>query len=262
VIKIDFFIVEGSSTSNFRQANMAHTIFVDCKCNDVDFSYANLKNALFHGATLNESNFLFANLQKADFTNTTITDSQLQSALSIRDAKLPNGTLAHGHNLVKNGDADCNITLIKDWRVQNGIIAVVVSKKGRSDCQFSLKSLVTGAVMSQRIVLAQFWNSSIWTNSIVELQAHMTSGVLIELSGINSNGTILNKNLARKLAVDRLSRVHFSYLDSAKDRISMKLQKDMDELRIIVKFNAHPNGSNIESIWCDNIKLFIDYDQL
>jgi uncharacterized protein YjbI with pentapeptide repeats len=199
VIKIDFFIVEDSSTSNFRQANMAHTIFVDCKCNDVDFTYANLKNASFRGATLHESNFSFANLQEADFTNTTITDSQLRSALSIRDAKLPNGTLGHGHNLVKNVDADCNITLSKDWEVQNGIIAVIASKENRSDYQFSLQSLVTGAVMSQRIVLAQFWNSSIWTNSIVELQAHRSSGVSIELSGINSTGTILNKNVASKL---------------------------------------------------------------
>jgi uncharacterized protein YjbI with pentapeptide repeats len=199
VIKIAFFIVEGSSTSNFRQANMAHTIFVDCKCNDVDFSYANLENASFRGATLDESNFLCANLQEADFTNTTITDSQLRSALSIRDAKLPNGTLGHGHNLVKNGDADCNITLVKDWQVENGSIAVVASKEDPSDCQFSLQSLVTGATMSQRIVQAQFWNSFICTNSIVKLQANMSSGVSIELSGINSAGTILNKIVASKL---------------------------------------------------------------
>ncbi len=54
--------------------------------------------------------------------------------------------------------------------------------------------------------------------------------------------------------------VHFSYLDSTKNRISMKLQKDMDKLQVIVKFNAHTNESNIESIWCDNIELFVDYD--
>jgi uncharacterized protein YjbI with pentapeptide repeats len=174
-------------------------MFVNCICNDVDFNYANLKNASFRGAALNGTNFSFANLQKADFTNTTITDSQLWSALSIRDAKLPNGTLGHGHNLVKNGDADCNITLAQDWRVQNGSIAVAATEKSRNDCQFSLQSLATGAVMSQRVVLAQFWDSSIWTNSTVELQVHMSNGVLIELSGTISNGTVLNKTVASKL---------------------------------------------------------------
>jgi hypothetical protein len=42
----------------------------------------------------------------------------------------------------------------------------------------------------------------------------------------------------------------------------MKLQKDMHELQVTVKFNAHINENHIESIWCDNIKLFIDYDVL
>jgi hypothetical protein len=103
------------------------------------------------------------------------------------------------HNLVKNGDADCNITLVKDWQVENGSIAVVASKEDPSDCQFSLQSLVTEATMSQRIVQAQFWNSFICTNSIVKLQANMSSGVSIELSGINSARTILNKIVASKL---------------------------------------------------------------
>jgi hypothetical protein len=100
---------------------------------------------------------------------------------------------------VKNGDADCNITLAQDWRVQNGSIAVAATEKSRNDCQFSLQSLATGAVMSQRVVLAQFWDSSIWTNSTVELQVHMSNGVLIELSGTISNGTVLNKTVASKL---------------------------------------------------------------
>jgi hypothetical protein len=42
----------------------------------------------------------------------------------------------------------------------------------------------------------------------------------------------------------------------------MELQKDMDELQVVVKFNAQTNGSSNESIWCDNIKLFVNYDVL
>ena len=188
---------------------MAHTIFVNCICNNVDFTYANLNNASFYGAALYGTNFSFTNLQKADFSfanlykadfsNSNITDSQLRSALSIRDAKLPNGTLGQGYNLVKNGDANCNITLVQDWRIHNDSIAVIASKKGGNDCQFSLQPFVTEAVMSQQISFTEHRSPSFLIQHSVELQADMSDGVLIELSGIHSNGTILKKTVVSKL---------------------------------------------------------------
>ena len=42
----------------------------------------------------------------------------------------------------------------------------------------------------------------------------------------------------------------------------MELHKDMQELEVLVKFNAHNNKTNNEIIWCDNIELFINYDML
>jgi uncharacterized protein YjbI with pentapeptide repeats len=150
---------------------------------------------------LNNTIFSLANLQNADFTNTTITDNQLQSALSIRNAKLPNGTLGQDRNLIKNGDANCKISLVRHWQVQNGHIAVVLSKEDRNQCQFSLQSVITGAIMSQRITLVGIWDSSIWTNSNVELQADMSSEVSIELSGKSSNGAVLDKHIASKLMI-------------------------------------------------------------
>ncbi len=36
----------------------------------------------------------------------------------------------------------------------------------------------------------------------------------------------------------------------------MKLEEDMYELEVVVKFNVQQN----ENSWCDNIELFIDYD--
>ncbi len=53
----------------------------------------------------------------------------------------------------------------------------------------------------------------------------------------------------------------FWNLDSTNERISMNLQKDMDELEVVVRFNGHTNeNTSNKSIWCDNIELFIDYD--
>jgi len=174
---------------------MADTIFVKCLCKTIDFSYANLKDSSFYGAALSDANFSLANLEKADFANTTITDGQLQSALSIRNAKLPNGTLGQGRNLVKNGDANCNISLVEHWKVQNGSITVMPSQEDGSQCQFTLQSLATEAIMSQRIDLVGIWDSSFWWYSNVELQAHMSNGVSIELSGKNSMGTVLDKDI-------------------------------------------------------------------
>ena len=40
----------------------------------------------------------------------------------------------------------------------------------------------------------------------------------------------------------------------------MKLQTDMQELEVVVTFNAHNKKNNNEKVWCDNIELFINYD--
>ncbi len=177
---------------------MAHSIFVKSHCRKTDFTYANLKSSSFRDAMLSDANFSLANLQNVDFTNTDITDSQLQSALSIRNAKLPNKTLGQGRNLVKNGDAKCNIPLGDHWKVKNGNITVVPSKEVGRKCQFTLQYFATGAIMSQLIDLVGIWDSSFWTHSNVELQAHMSSGVSIELSGKNSNGIVLTRRTASK----------------------------------------------------------------
>jgi len=187
--------------NNFRYTYAVGAMFVKCRCSRADFTGANLMNSSFHSALLDEADFSFANLQNADFTNTTITDNQLQSALSIRNAKLPNGTLGQGRNLVRNGDPNCNISLVHHWQIQSGNIFVVTSKKNRSKCQFTLQSLATGAIMSQRITLVGIWDPSIWSSSNVELQAHMSSEVSIELNGKAINGTVLDKRIASKLVI-------------------------------------------------------------
>ncbi|CAF4192822.1 unnamed protein product, partial [Rotaria sp. Silwood2] len=72
-------------STSFRNIKASHTNFADARCMD-----ANLSMSIF--SHVNAKNAVFSN---ADFINTNITDSQLRSILSIRDARLPNGTLGH-----------------------------------------------------------------------------------------------------------------------------------------------------------------------
>ncbi len=49
---------------------------------------------------------------------------------------------------------------------------------------------------------------------------------------------------------------------STENKIIMELQKDMQELKVAVKFNADNSIINNGNTWCDNIELFIDYDRM
>jgi uncharacterized protein YjbI with pentapeptide repeats len=179
---------------------MPDTNVVECSCNKIDFSGAHLRRSSFHLAKLREANFSLANLWEADFTNSTITESQLQSALSIRNAKLPNGTLGHSRNWIENGDANCNNSLVNHWHIQYGSIAILF-KPNLSECHFSLQSPTTGAMMSQRINLTHIWNSSFWRFLHVELEAHMSSEVSIELIGKDTDAKVVNNKIASKLRI-------------------------------------------------------------
>lgn len=42
----------------------------------------------------------------------------------------------------------------------------------------------------------------------------------------------------------------------------MGLYNDMQELEVVVKFNAHNDERNNDNISCDHIELFVNYDRL
>jgi hypothetical protein len=49
----------------------------------------------------------------------------------------------------------------------------------------------------------------------------------------------------------------FSFcLDSTKNEITMELQKNMQQLEVVIKFIVYTEK---KYIWCDNIELFINY---
>ena len=183
---------------------MPHTIFEQTRCSAAHFDRANLsqsifyqvnaKNAFFNNATLTKANFSLANLHQADFTGTKITYSQLQSALSIQAALLPNETYAHDPNLIKNGHADCNIPLLLTWTLIHGNITTMKTEADFNNCHFVVQSNHVGASMYQKIDLAH-WDSSFWKYSLAVLDAHMTSGVSIELIGKSRNGATIDKKI-------------------------------------------------------------------
>ncbi len=207
-IMIFAFLIVAFEPSNFHDADVIRTKFVKCDYEMANFSYANLlmsefmdanlKNASFYNANLTQVNFTLANLWNADLTNTMITDDQLHSALSIRNAKLPNGTLGRARNLIRNANVNCKTQLVDHWHVPNNNIMVKASKENSNDCQFILNSNINEATMWQRIDLLDVWDPTVWAYSIVELHFSRSSGISFELNGLDSNGTVLRKEISSK----------------------------------------------------------------
>ena len=146
--------------SILAKANFSRAIFKSAYlCN------ANLKGVSFDGANLRKVNFTHANLAQADFFNTKITDNQLRGALSIRDARLPNGSLGRDPNLVRNGYADCNMFVRNNWQVPDGDVTTIQSQADQNDCRFVSRFSSVEASMWQRIDLTYLWNSAFWSKS-------------------------------------------------------------------------------------------------
>ncbi|CAF3793996.1 unnamed protein product [Rotaria magnacalcarata] len=229
--------------SNFKQVTCVGARFDDTNLSGSTFWHANAKRTSFKRVDLTKVEFTGANLYKADFNGTNITDGQLQSALSIHDALLQDGTLAQDRNLIDNGQADCNISLIDSWTLECGNVTTIESDANHTNCLFALQSILIGATMWQRINLSDKWDSSSWPYSEALLTANMSSGVSIDLRGIKNDSSIS--------ANQKLS--------SNKENISLSLRADMWELEVFVYFNTPTNDTEVGNHWCDEIKLFIIY---
>jgi uncharacterized protein YjbI with pentapeptide repeats len=192
--------------TNFLQVRRMIAKFDNADLSMSIFSHANVKGASFYGFTSNELttvNFSNANLQNTTFTKIKLTQEQLRSALSIRDAQLPDGTLGRDPNLIKNGEADCNSFRAESWELKIGNVTVTISEKNRNNCYFVLQSYAIGAVMVQRISLSKVWDSHIWSYSKAVLNAQMGDGVSIYMKGMDSSEKILTQGNSSK----------FKYLD-------------------------------------------------
>ncbi|CAF4364045.1 unnamed protein product [Rotaria socialis] len=231
------------SNTNFHQSSCVASRFQLASLSDCNFWQSNLKDAIFQAARLNQVNFYHANLYKTNFMDADMANSELDNTLSIQDVILPNKTSAHDENLIKDGQADCNISHISGWTLNNGNITTAISNKSNSNCQFTLQSFSTGATMYQRVNLSDKWDSNLWTYSEAVLSAKVSTGVLIDLKGLQRNNSVSSKET----------------LSSTKEQINLLLHNDMWELEVFIKFNATASHSNMNNYWCDDIKLYIIY---
>ncbi|CAF0987918.1 unnamed protein product [Adineta steineri] len=194
----------------FRNTSMFGTDFREAITNKADFASVDLSNstfisadiqgASFIGSDLNNVNFSDANLYKVDLTNAKITEKQLQSAISIHDAILPNGTLAHGSNFLNNGQTDCNMSFGDNWILYKGNITTKISHIDPNSCYFFLRSYNIGAIMSRRVDLTKSDLES-WPHSHVVLSANMSIGVSIQLKVTNSTEDI---NIHPRLVIPQI----------------------------------------------------------
>ncbi|CAF4220130.1 unnamed protein product [Rotaria socialis] len=231
------------SDTDFQQVSCVEANFFLATLSNSNFTGANAKRASFQGSDLPSVSFFGTNLYMSDFRSTKVTESQLQSALSIQDAILPNQTLADDPNLINNGQADCNVSLNESWTLTTGNITIARSNMTTRNCYFALTSYDTGATMSQRVDLLKKWDSKSWPKSQAVLRANMSIGVSIQLKGINSSGNILD-------------HTHFNF---PRSNTTLVLDEIMQEFEVVIEFSALANRSNSENYWCDDIKLFIIY---
>ncbi|CAF3851188.1 unnamed protein product, partial [Rotaria magnacalcarata] len=180
-----------ASFMNFTQTTAVAVRFELAALTYSNFSNSNIKRAIFWDTTLKEIDFSRANLYKVLFPDTDIEDVQLERALSIHGAELCNGTRVHGINLINDGQFNCTHALINGWTLKHVNVTVVMSNQSNNNCHFNIQPLSIEATMYKRINLLDKWDSSFWSYSQAEFNASMSTGVAMELSGINSNDRVV-----------------------------------------------------------------------
>lgn len=179
------------TTADFSHANFNKGQFFEATISFSNFSYTNLKHAEFRGAKLTNISLFDANLYKAIFTGAHLTHSQLQTALTVQDATLPNGTLGVDLNIINNKQVKCHLSQLSAWIVQTGNVTRSLCSNSSRHCQFTLQTLTTGASMAQRISLAHYRSLRLWPRSQVVLRTNMSNDMTIEWKQIGSMGQIL-----------------------------------------------------------------------
>jgi uncharacterized protein YjbI with pentapeptide repeats len=196
------FSLSDLSNLNFSKNDCGSVRFNNVNLSNLTFSQANLRQSHFINIDLKNVNFTGANLCKAEFTNTFITDYQLKSAQSIRAARLSNGTIGQGKNLILKGYAHCNISLNDTWQINHGIVILVPIDKLSNHCRFTLYSDTIGGIISQRINLTNFWNSAYSAKPYATLIGHMTNDVFIQLKGLGNNDNIFDQKILSKSIIE------------------------------------------------------------
>lgn len=161
-----------------RETNFARSYIPSCL-----FQWATLTEASFRNAVLPGSSFENANVQDADFTRAflagaNITLGQLDTALSIANATLPDGRMAKNKNFVKNGHAQCSDAngTISAWNLIEDVI--INGDQANNDCLFQATAI--NATLQQTIDI----------NRYKRLIANGEGKVLVEMQVNPTNPTV------------------------------------------------------------------------
>jgi uncharacterized protein YjbI with pentapeptide repeats len=258
LVSLDFNHTIIANTS-FESTTCVASYFNNAKIFDTVFIGANLKRSAFNKATLTNVNVSHANLYQVDFFLANITNLQLQNALSIEEARLPNGIRANDINLIRNAQTDCNILGVENWTLETGNVTTRMIDNQTNNCRFMLQSFTIGATMTQYINLSSKWDSNSWPNSQAVLSAKRSIGVSIELEGINNKSSAFAKEILSEYYFLSTNFGTLLFIASTKQSVALKLRADMWKLKVSIKFDKFANQNSETNYWCDDIKLLIIY---
>ena len=148
-----------ATRANFFAAQATQTNFSFSYMPDSNFQYANLFQASFRSAYLTHVNFDAANVFEADFTRayligTNITAGQLDLALSIAYATLPDGSFGKNKNLIQKTSGQCTDASdnILHWTSTGRVI--VYGNQSNNECIF--QGLTVNSTLTQRLDINRY----------------------------------------------------------------------------------------------------------
>lgn len=145
--------------ANFYSAQAFQADFSSSYMPDARFEYANLHQATFRSAYLTGVSFDSANVYETDFTRAyligaNITAGQLDLALSIAYASLPDGSIGRNKNLIKKASANCtdNDGNIFQWTSTGRVVA----EQNETTKQCVFQGLSVNSTLEQRLSISRY----------------------------------------------------------------------------------------------------------
>jgi uncharacterized protein YjbI with pentapeptide repeats len=133
-------------SANFYNAKAIQTDFTHAAMPGCSFLWADLRYASFKNAFLAGTSFENADVENVDFTRAflagvNITAGQLNVALSITQAILPDGSIGKNKNLIKNGHAECTGTngTVLDWMIYGDVFTN--QDQSNMECSFQAREI-------------------------------------------------------------------------------------------------------------------------
>ncbi|CAF3404564.1 unnamed protein product [Rotaria sp. Silwood1] len=172
-------------STNFYTAKAIQTNFSYAYMPNCIFQWADLTNASFRNTFLGGANFESANVENVDFTGAilvgaNITPGQLNVALSIAQAMLPDGSKGKNINLVHNGNANCTgiSGTIANWNTNGDVFTN--QDEFTTECVFQARKI--NATLQQHIDLRRYERLIEHERSKIYLEMQAKTAGILNLS--------------------------------------------------------------------------------